>query len=73
MDVHRKVQCTIISTIFFTLISTRKYQVDVITPIDSEAMYIAFGSEKSVAICSLKLNSVGVETHFRKVQEYDNN
>ena len=50
-----------------------KYKVDVITFIDSEAMYMAFGSEKSVAICSLKLDSVGLEAHCRKIREYDKN
>ena len=65
MEVH--------SILFYINEHVGKFQVDAIKFIDSEAMYIAFGSEKSLVICSLKFNSIGIEVHCRKVLKYDNN
>ncbi|XP_066920118.1 uncharacterized protein [Clytia hemisphaerica] len=48
-----------------------RYQVDTILFIDTNSLYIAFGSEKLLAIGSLKYNSVGVETNCEAFQKYD--
>lgn len=65
MEVH--------SILFYNDEDVGKYQIDAIRFIDSEAMYITFGSGKSLVICSLKFNSIVIEAHCRKVQEYENN